>query len=1367
LYDLHIEDCSALMEEWAVTQQDKYDGPVSPRCYAKRCVRSSTLFDEKDLFGQVVLVGGKIRSVGLAGEIRTGLANFLSYSDHNIYGLSRFSKYHLMLKLDGYDLVNSAYATTPGLKYAKESFCPVSKHSMYRVSITSAIERSKGEHMESKPASIDNKAPGHDAAKTVIWTGKDLSAAMGGKWICGAEENVQAVGVWYTLSRIQPGDLFIATNPAHWGEHFTFSGSHEKLQELANRGAVAVVTDQRPVDPPQNLPILLVENTRAALDSLGRYARKRFKGKMICVTGSVGKSSTKEMLRFVLGRQAITSGSGGNQNSVVGVPLSLAQARPDAAYGVFENSAGPKRKVLMIKPHVVIITEIQADHLDVYKTLEGVADAKAQMFDALLPSGTVILNRDNPLYPRLLSTAQTKGVSRIVTFGRHPEANVRAITCRMDATGSYIQAIIHGSSVNYRLAQPGGHMIMNSLAALAAVEAVGADVQQAAADLGKYAGLEQRSKRHRIQMADGYFDLIDDAFSTNPASVRAGMELLGLLLLRPEGRRVVVLGEIKELGEDSAAIHASLANAVLAAKVDRIFTIGDDMLPLRAALPKEMLAAHGNIGTELVAAIVSEVHAGDVILVKGSRRAPENTIPIIKALMAKGSEVAVEESLDLTIAPDDSILLAVSTPERKSDKRKLEILFVGDTDFGESYQTRNEKNGRGNILRDKGYDHPLKNMRRILDQADVVVANLETPLSNLASSPFEGKKGYLHWSDIQQAPEQLLKHNIRMVNLANNHTLDYGPSGLEQTLDVLQRAGIRHFGAGCSAADAHRPMMVEAQVADHSFRMAVVGVFEYRKGYQDKYAWYARDDRAGIASFDDRALQTIRELKQSDPSMLVVVFPHWGQNYQPKAALQVEMADAMLEAGADLILGHGAHALQEIEYRHGRWVIYSIGNFMFNSPGRYRKTGAPPYGLVAKLVVSLEDGVFRSTLRLFPIFTDNRKTGYQSRFVTELEFEEVFGLLTSKDRATSLPMVKGKDEFGSYLELGLGAPGTIPQVPVETKQAISNLAVATSGAVKLAEFVDKEGRFKYRFDALTGVISTGYNVLRHCGSVWAIMDVYQVTPEQDALYQASHRATTYLRNEFLKYVPNCRYACIAEGGVIKLGGNALAILALLAVYSVSKEAILLTISESIGASIERDRMPDGDFVHKTYLATGKISTFRSEYYTGEALLALLALYEASGDGRWLDIVINSENNLMKKYYGVKEQSHWMLYALEGLCRHRWKDAYAQHASQIAQHILTYPEYLLANRSTPTACRSEGLLAFVRLADSSAAGSAFGELRQRSMVAVEHNLVEQCRFRRDDGSFVRGGGDVRNTEVRIDYIQHNISAFLHYHLLTKR
>jgi UDP-N-acetylmuramoyl-tripeptide--D-alanyl-D-alanine ligase len=484
-------------------------------------------------------------------------------------------------------------------------------------------------------ATMDKKQT--EAARPVIWKGKDLAAATGGLWINGKEEEVQVSGVEYKLSETRPGDVFITTSPEKWGSKF--AGNTHRIYKAARRGVVAVITDRVPESPPHHLPVLLVENTRQALDALGRYARRRFKGRVICVTGSVGKSTTVDMLRFVLGYQGLTSATDGNQNTVRGVPRCLANAPPDAAYGVFETSASTwmKRKALMANPHVAIITEIQPDHLDVYQTLEGVADNKTLLFDGLAPGGTAILNRDNLFFVRLLAAAEAKGVSHIVAFGFHQGADVRAVDSRMDATGSFVHALIHGNPLNYRLELPGRHVIMSSLAALAAVEAAGADVQIAAACLPAYIGLPQRSQRHRIQAVDGYFDLIDDAFSANPASIRAGLDLLGLVTPGPGGRRIVVLTEIKELGPTSADIHAGLADAVLDAKVDKLFTSGDDMLHLRAALPENLLGAHGNDGERLAKAVAHEVRDGDVVLVKGSLRAMEITIPIINALMAKAA----------------------------------------------------------------------------------------------------------------------------------------------------------------------------------------------------------------------------------------------------------------------------------------------------------------------------------------------------------------------------------------------------------------------------------------------------------------------------------------------------------------------------------------------------------------------------------------------------------------------------------------------------------------------------------------------------------------------------------------------------------
>lgn len=322
--------------------------------------------------------------------------------------------------------------------------------------------------------------------------------------------------------------------------------------------------------------------------------------------------------------------------------------------------------------------------------------------------------------------------------------------------------------------------------------------------------------------------------------------------------------------------------------------------------------------------------------------------------------------------------------------------------------------------------------------------------------------------------------------------------------------------------------------------------------------------------------------------------------------------------------------------------------------------------------------------------------------------------------------------------------------------------VATSGAKFLVSLTEETGRFKYRFDPAKGTVAKGYNVVRHCGTIWSMMDVYRSNNHNDEILVASKDAITFLLNNYLRFYRHYELVCICEDDRIKLGGNALGILALLSIYDATNDKFLLTLANKLGDFILQEKTPDGDFIHKRYYRSGKVSAFQSMYYTGEALLALLRLYEATGDDKWVVAVAGSESVLANSDYGVAEQSHWMLYALELLYKYRPEEKYFQHALKIVRHILDFPEYRNWGRSTPTACRSEGLLAYVRMADGARNPFLYKHLRQTCMDAVEKNLSLQLKYRRPDGSFIRGGEGDRNTEVRIDYVQHNVTSFLHYH-----
>lgn len=356
-------------------------------------------------------------------------------------------------------------------------------------------------------------------------------------------------------------------------------------------------------------------------------------------------------------------------------------------------------------------------------------------------------------------------------------------------------------------------------------------------------------------------------------------------------------------------------------------------------------------------------------------------------------------------------------------KNTLEILFVGDTSFGENYQQRLEETGKENILKSQGYEYPLTKMKTMLTSADLVVANLETPITNIKTSPYADKKSYIHWSDIEKAPAHLIQHNIHLVSLANNHTFDYGHEGFIQTLNILEKEKIHYFGAGRNQQEASEPFIIEMDIAGQPFSCALIGAFQESPSYRKDYQAYAEGSKGGVNPLHIHSIiKSIRAVKAYNPDCFVIVFPHWGYNYEWKSSAQIKEANMLIENGADLILGHGAHMFQEIEKFQNQWVVYSIGNFMFNSPGRYAHYKAPPYGFIAKLIISAENEAINLSCRLYPIVTDNKQTHYQPSFVTEQQFDEICQLLSEKNTSentllNSLP--RNKDEHGFYLELPL------------------------------------------------------------------------------------------------------------------------------------------------------------------------------------------------------------------------------------------------------------------------------------------------------------------------------------------------------------
>lgn len=352
----------------------------------------------------------------------------------------------------------------------------------------------------------------------------------------------------------------------------------------------------------------------------------------------------------------------------------------------------------------------------------------------------------------------------------------------------------------------------------------------------------------------------------------------------------------------------------------------------------------------------------------------------------------------------------------KTKGEACKILFVGDTSFGENYH---ENNDGISIIQQKGYDYFLKGLDPLLQQADLVIANLETPLTDLKTSEWAGKKTYVHWSHIDKSPLTLKQHHIDVVSLANNHSFDYGMAGFQQTLASLKKYEIDVIGAGLSAEAAAEPYIIEIQQPHKLTHIAILACFEYKTDYEDIYDVYAKDNKPGLnkLSVVDLA-RVIQAIKKQFPDIYIIVCPHWGPNYQLRTEKQKKLAEQLVIAGANLIIGHGAHMLQEIENEKGTWIFYSLGNFMFTARGRYAKFNVPPYSAVANLIINDEN----KTVNLYPILTNNLITDYQSRTLNEEDMLQYLKLDYLSDQK------KEKDHVGNYLIFLLNNKDPMPKL---------------------------------------------------------------------------------------------------------------------------------------------------------------------------------------------------------------------------------------------------------------------------------------------------------------------------------------------------
>ncbi|TCM77826.1 UDP-N-acetylmuramoyl-tripeptide--D-alanyl-D-alanine ligase [Rhodovulum steppense] len=453
---------------------------------------------------------------------------------------------------------------------------------------------------------------------SALWTAADAAAATGGQATC----DWRATGVSIDTRSLAPGDLFVALTDQRDG--------HDFVADALARGAAAAMVSRIPQGLAPDAPLLIVPDVLEALVALGQAGRARARARVVAVTGSVGKTSTKEMLRAVLAGQGRVHAAEASFNNHWGVPLTLARLPAEANFAVIEIGMNHPGEIAplarMARPHVALITTVAPAHLAAFDDLAGIAREKAAIFEGLEPGGIAVFPDDLDVSPILESAARSVGK---LTFGATKSSEFRLTKAQLHPDSTVVEAKAQGEKLLFKIRAPGRHFAMNALGVLAVAEALGIDRAVAACDLGSWLPPGGRGARHRIALdpidRDIAIEVIDDAFNANPASMAAALEVLAAAAPRDgvgrvaRGRRIAILGDMLELGEQEQALHAGLADLPAMARVDLVHCVGPRMRALYFALPLKHRGQWFDEAEPLAARVHGLVDAGDVVLVKGSK----------------------------------------------------------------------------------------------------------------------------------------------------------------------------------------------------------------------------------------------------------------------------------------------------------------------------------------------------------------------------------------------------------------------------------------------------------------------------------------------------------------------------------------------------------------------------------------------------------------------------------------------------------------------------------------------------------------------------------------------------------------------------
>jgi len=459
-----------------------------------------------------------------------------------------------------------------------------------------------------------------------IWTWEALVAAAGG--VPDGNPDGPIAGISIDSRTLQPGDLFVALKDVRDGHEFVAAA-------FAAGARAALVSDAYQKQPGDGV-LLRVADPLAGLQAIARAARARTSARVVAVTGSVGKTGTKEALKACLSRLGPTHAAEKSYNNHWGVPLTLARMPAASAYAVIEIGMNHRGEIAplarLARPHVAIITNVEPVHIGHLGSLTAIAEEKSDIFLGLEPDGVAIAKRDSPQFALMLAAAERRG-ARVISFGHHPEADVRAMAVELDGDASNVTIDALGRELTYRLGAPGAHLVDNSLAVVAALLALGVDPVDSLQALARISPPPGRGQRTVLRISNGELLLIDESYNASPASVRAALATLGTVPRSRCPRRVAVLGDMLELGRSAAELHIGLKEAIDAAGVDLVFACGPEMARLFAVVEPGRQGMWAETSDGLAAGLLDAVRPGDAVMVKGSLGS--RMAPLVEALKSR------------------------------------------------------------------------------------------------------------------------------------------------------------------------------------------------------------------------------------------------------------------------------------------------------------------------------------------------------------------------------------------------------------------------------------------------------------------------------------------------------------------------------------------------------------------------------------------------------------------------------------------------------------------------------------------------------------------------------------------------------------